>query len=83
MTAAEFGFKPRSGASVSLLAVSQYILNFAAATARRAADRRRLVGLPRRYLDDAGITPADFDAALPGMHPSFPHNAQSILSRSV
>jgi hypothetical protein len=35
--------------------------------ARRAADYSRLAGLQRRYLDDAGLTPAEFDAAIDGM----------------
>jgi hypothetical protein len=32
--------------------------------ARRAADYSRMQGLPRHYLDDAGLTPAEIDAAL-------------------
>jgi hypothetical protein len=83
MTAAEFGFKPRHGGSASLSAVGQHILNFLATPARSAAERHRLAGLPRRYLDDAGMTRADLDVALPGMHPWFPRNAEGILSRSI
>jgi hypothetical protein len=83
MTAAEFGFKSKSRDSLSVFSVGQYILNFVAAAALRAADRRRLAALPRRYLDDAGLTLADLDAALPGMHPSFPRNAERILSHTV
>ena len=42
----------------------QQILNSLAASARRAADHSRLQGLSRRYLDDAGVTPGELDAAL-------------------
>jgi len=44
--------------------VGQSILNLLAASARRASDYSRLQGLSRRYLDDAGVTPAEFEAAL-------------------
>jgi hypothetical protein len=44
--------------------VGKSILDALLAAARRAADYSRLQGLPRHYLDDAGVTPAEFDSAL-------------------
>jgi hypothetical protein len=43
---------------------SQSIIGMIVERARRAADYSRLAGLQRRYLDDAGVTPAEFDAAI-------------------
>jgi hypothetical protein len=40
------------------------LLAMLADAARRAQDYSRLQGLSRRYLDDAGLTPAELDAAL-------------------
>ncbi len=49
--------------------VGQHILNTVAEAARRAADKGRFAALPRRYLDDAGMTPGDFAAAADMMPP--------------
>jgi len=67
----------------SVLSVGQHILNHIAAAARRAADRSRIAGLPRRYLDDVGMTFADLDRALPGMDVHDPRNAPSALAHAV
>jgi hypothetical protein len=42
----------------------QSFLDLLAAAARRAADYSRFQGMSRRYLDDAGVTPGELDAAL-------------------
>jgi hypothetical protein len=42
----------------------QYLLNIVAEAATRAAERSRYAALPRRYLDDVGMTIAERDAAL-------------------
>jgi hypothetical protein len=78
-------FGPTAGKSnvAGVWAGGQHILNLLAGVWRRRAENRRLAALPRRYLDDAGIALSDLDAALPGMEPSFPRNARSILTRSV
>ena len=55
---------PGNGKFRPVLEVGQSILNLLAASARRAADYSRLQGLGRRYLDDAGLTPAEFETAL-------------------
>jgi hypothetical protein len=83
VTVSDFGSNPAKGHPAGVVAVGQYILNSVTTAARRSADRRRLAMLPRRYLDDAGITLGELDSALPGMEPSFPRNAQNILTRSV
>ena len=46
--------------------MGQHILNLVGEAARRAADRSRFASLPRRYLDDVGMTPGELDAALSG-----------------
>lgn len=43
----------------------KYFLTFIRGVARRAADDRRLTGMPRRYLEDVGMVPAE-TPALPG-----------------
>ncbi len=40
--------------------LGQHILTLVGDAARNAADRGRFAALPRRYLDDAGMTPSDF-----------------------
>lgn len=42
----------------------QHLLNIVAEAATRAAERSRYAALPRRYLDDVGMTIAERDAAL-------------------
>lgn len=42
----------------------QHLLNIVAEAATRASERSRYAALPRRYLDDVGITIAERDAAL-------------------
>jgi hypothetical protein len=49
--------------------IGQHILTLVAEAGRRAADRGRFAALPRRYLDDVGMTPGDFAAALDTMQP--------------
>ena len=66
-----------------MTAPGQYILTRVADAARRAADRSRFAALPRRYLDDVGMTFADLDAALPGMDASDPRNSLCTLAHSV
>ncbi len=51
--------------------------------ARRAADYSRLVGLQRRYLDDAGVTPAEFDAALDDVVAFERQGSMASLAHSV
>lgn len=41
-------------------------LSMIVSRARLAADYSRLAGLPLRYLDDAGLTPAELDAGIDG-----------------
>jgi hypothetical protein len=79
----QIGSTAGKGNFAGVLALGQHILNLLAAAARRPAESHRLAALPRRYLDDAGIALSDLDAALPGMEPSFPRNAQNILTRCV
>lgn len=42
----------------------QYLLNTVIEAATRAAERSRYAALPRRYLDDVGMTIAERDAAI-------------------
>ena len=50
--------------------------------ARLAADYSRLAGLSRHFLDDAGLTPAELDAAIDGV--AFEHGASAgSLAHSV
>ena len=42
----------------------QHLLNIVAEAATRAAERSRYAVLPRRYLDDVGMTIAERDAAI-------------------
>ena len=42
----------------------QHLLNIVAEAATRASERSRYAALPRRYLDDVGMTIAERDAAL-------------------
>jgi hypothetical protein len=44
--------------------VGQGFFSMIVERARRAADYSRLAGLDRRYLDDVGLTPAEFEAAI-------------------
>ncbi|MGD0183792.1 MAG: hypothetical protein ABSC25_00915 [Roseiarcus sp.] len=53
------------GASIRRIgSVCQYLLNIVAEAATRASERSRYAALPRRYLDDVGMTIAERDAAL-------------------
>jgi uncharacterized protein YjiS (DUF1127 family) len=79
----QFGSSAGKNTFVAVSAAGQHILNSVVALARRIEERRTLAELPRRYLDDAGIVVSDFNAGLPGMDPSFPSNAQSLLARRV
>ena len=79
----DFGSNPSNGNFASVWATGQHILTLVAAAAQRAADRSRFAALPRRHLDDAGMTLADLDAALPGMDASDPRNVPSALAHSV
>ena len=78
-----FGSAAGKSNLAAILGKGQHILNLLAAASRRWGEDRRLAALPRRYLDDAGIVRSNLDAALPGMEPSFPRNAQNILTRCV
>jgi hypothetical protein len=42
----------------------QHLLNLVAEAATRASERSRYAALPRRYLEDVGMTIAERDAAL-------------------
>lgn len=48
----------------SIVDAGQSVLNMLASSARRAADYSHFQGLSRRYLDDAGLTPGQLDAAV-------------------
>jgi hypothetical protein len=74
---------PGSNGLRSIAAVGQYILNHIGEAARRAADRSRLAALPRRHLDDIGMTPAELDAALPRLLRLDPRIPPSALTHSV
>ena len=67
----------------SVAALGQHILNQIGEAARRAADRSRFAALSRRYLDDAGMTPGELGAALPGLGGLDPRNTPSALAHSV
>lgn len=82
-TAPHYGFNPGNGNPASILAAGQHILNRVVAAAQRAADRSRFAALSRRYLDDAGMTLAELDAALPGMDAHDPRNTPTVLAHSV
>ncbi len=47
--------------------IGQQILNLLEASGARAAERRELLALDRRELDDCGLTPADVDPGLPDL----------------
>jgi len=74
---------PGSNNFRSIAATGQYILNLVRESARRAADRSRLAALSRRHLDDAGMTPGELVAALPGAGDVDPRIAPSALAHSV
>ncbi len=53
------------GASIRRIgSACQHLLNIVAEAATRASERSRYAALPRRYLDDVGMTIAERDAAL-------------------
>ncbi len=53
------------GGSIRLIgSACQHLLNIVAEAATRASERSRYAALPRRYLDDVGMTIAERDAAL-------------------
>lgn len=55
-------------ASFSLGRLGQQILNLIEASSARAAERRELLMLDRRELDDCGLTLADVDPGLPDLY---------------
>ena len=67
----------------SFAAAGKLILNLIGEAARRAADNSRFAALSRRYLDDAGMTPGELGAALPGLGGLDPRNTPSALAHSV
>ncbi|MGD0641795.1 MAG: hypothetical protein ABSC22_13695 [Roseiarcus sp.] len=53
------------GASIRRIgSACQHLLNIVGEAAIRASERSRYAALPRRYLDDVGMTIAERDAAL-------------------
>lgn len=57
-------------ASFVLGRLGQQILNLIDVSGARAAERRELLSLDRRELDDCGMTPADVDLGLPDLYAS-------------
>ncbi len=57
--------------SPSVVRFGQHILNAMAVAARRAADLDALAMLPQRYLDDAGISLADFGVSRTVVDPAY------------
>jgi hypothetical protein len=55
-------------ASFTLGRLGQQILNLIEASGARAAERRELLSLDRRELDDCGMTLADVDLGLPDLY---------------
>jgi hypothetical protein len=55
---------PNHGKHGSIFDAGQNFFHMIVERARRASDYSRLAGLQRRYLDDVGLTPAEFDAAI-------------------
>jgi hypothetical protein len=78
-----FWSNPGNGKIPSVVESGQSILNLLVAAARRAADYSRLQGLPRHYLDDAGLTPAEFHAALADVGVVDRRESTSTLAHSV
>ena len=66
-----------------LVALGQHFLTRIGDSARRADDQRRFAALPRRYLDDAGMTPADFPVSLRGLDAIAPRHTAMALIHSV
>ncbi len=77
---APFGPSPGPRRFRALTSVGQHILNSLTAAAQRAADRSRFAGLPRRYLDDVDMTPAERELQIPHVEPV---EAPSALVHSV
>ncbi len=67
----------------SLLTRGQHFLTLIGDAGRRAEDQRRFAALPRRYLDDAGMTPADFPVSLRGLDAIAPRHVAIALIHSV
>jgi uncharacterized protein YjiS (DUF1127 family) len=63
--AAADGRNARGSVSFGLGRLRQHILNLLNVSGARAAERRELLALDRRELDDCGLTPADVDLGLP------------------
>jgi hypothetical protein len=61
------GRSARGSVSFGLGRLGQHILNLMNVSGARAAERRQLLALDRRGLDDCGLTPADVDLGLPDM----------------
>ncbi len=57
-----------NSAAYGLGRLGQQILNLLEAAGARAAERRELLSLDRRELDDCGLTPADVDLGLPDLY---------------
>jgi hypothetical protein len=72
----------KSGFS-GVLAVGQHFLTFLGESARRADEQRRFAALPRRYLDDADLTPSDFPVSWRGLDAIAPRHAAMALIHSV
>ena len=83
MTAPGAWTNPGNSLFRSVAATGQYILNQIGEAARRAADRSRFAALSRRHLDDAGMTPGELEAALPGAGEVDSRIAPSALAHSV
>lgn len=60
--------KAGHSASFALGRLGQQILNLIDASGARAAERRELLSLDRRELDDCGLTLADVDLGLPDLY---------------
>lgn len=58
----------RGSGSVNLGWLGQQILTLIEAAGARAAERRELLALDRRKLDDCGLTFADVDLGLPDLY---------------
>jgi hypothetical protein len=55
-------------AAIVLGRLGQQILNLIDISGARAAERRGLLALDRRELDDCGMTPADVELGLPDLY---------------
>jgi hypothetical protein len=74
---------PATSGLASVVKFGQHFLTLIGDAGRRADDQRRFAALPRRYLDDAGLTPADFPVSLRGLDAIAPRHAAIALIHSV